>query len=126
MTDLLVQRLKAAKRELTALKTAHRRGLGLLKIYHYEYDIPPPSGDVSFYRLTVNVSFDISPFPFVQRFMVVDDIYYNPFSADEEIIYAANGWTSQIKAVYLLASHYTMALNSTSPIISMSYSWGNI
>lgn len=31
--DLLSSRLKAAKRELTALKTVHMRGFGLLKIY---------------------------------------------------------------------------------------------
>lgn len=126
MTDLLSKRLIAAKRELTALKTAHRRGLGLLKVYRYDYDIPPPTGELSFYRLTVNITFETSPYPFVQRYIIAQDITSNLFFANEEIVYTNSGWGAELKAVYLIASHYPLVINSTSPITSMSYEWSNL
>ena len=121
--NTLAERLKYAKRELTALKTAHRRGVGLLKVYHYEYELDLPTGEVSFYILTVNVTFSSTAYPFLQHYMVVSNIYYNPFSANEEVFYQNNGWGAQFDGTYLIASHYTLALDCTSPITSMTYSW---
>lgn len=68
MTDLLVQRLKAAKRELTALKTAHRRGLGLLRVYEQTYLLADLGmSDISLRSVSITLQFSrsFSPYPFV-------------------------------------------------------------
>lgn len=64
MTDLLVQRLKAAKRELTALKTAHRRGLGLLKIYAEDAEIEEQQTGLWNIIITITFATNSTPYPF--------------------------------------------------------------
>lgn len=54
--NLLTQRLKAAKRELTNLKTAHKRGRGLLKLYSYEGQATP-ADSTKIYDITITVTF---------------------------------------------------------------------
>lgn len=76
MTDLLVQRLKAAKRELTALKTAHRRGLGSLKVYEYPLEISGYNDKA--YILNVHIDFDenATSYPFITCSPQVDTTTY--------------------------------------------------
>lgn len=67
MVDLLSKRLKNAKAELTNLKTAHNRGLGLLRIYcakhlYEDDDIWPPGMFVG--TITVDFPSDSPPYPF--------------------------------------------------------------
>ncbi|MBQ8984325.1 hypothetical protein IJ098_00500 [Candidatus Saccharibacteria bacterium] len=67
MTDLLVQRLKAAKRELTALKTAHRRGLGLVKLYEKTIALTPPTQYLAYViKLTIVFEPSSQAYPFIQ------------------------------------------------------------
>lgn len=66
--NILSQRLKYAKRELTALKTAHPRGLGNLRVYRRNETLVPPTGDRELYRITLHLTFEdqYAPYPFVQ------------------------------------------------------------
>lgn len=67
--NLLVEKLKFAKRELTALKTAHRRGLGGLKVFEKTLDISVPSEAQSgfwFIEVTLNFDRDFPAYPFAQ------------------------------------------------------------
>lgn len=64
MSDLLVQRLKAAKKELTALKTAHKRGLGLLRIYTEDGEIPDIGSGFWIITATITFTEGSAPFPF--------------------------------------------------------------
>ena len=118
--NLLVERLKAAKRELTALKTAHRRGLGLLKVYKKEYTIQTP-GDNNAYWLTIDLGFSISPFPFVQLYTAGGEYV---LVADTEFEYKNGGNTAEFRFVWLdNKPTYSFTVYSTSPIESMDYSW---
>ena len=64
----LSQRLKYAKRELTALKTSHPRGLGNLRVYRRNETLTPPSGERELYKITIHLAFDqqYAPYPFLQ------------------------------------------------------------
>lgn len=122
--NLLVQRLKFAKRELTALKTAHKRGLGLLKVYTKTYTIPPPSGSASFYWLTIELEFEISNYPFLQEYLVYNDIATSPISTTPEFEYKNDGEKAEFRMVFeKRTTDYSIRFNSTSPIVSMNYSW---
>lgn len=65
--NTLSQRLKYAKRELTALKTAHPRGLGNLRVYRRSETTLTP-GERGIYSATITATFSplFSPFPFAQ------------------------------------------------------------
>lgn len=65
MSDLLVQRLKAAKRELTALKTAHRRGLGGMKVFEYPLSISGYNDYVYALSVTIRFASGSTSYPFV-------------------------------------------------------------
>lgn len=63
----LSQRLKYAKRELTALKTAHPRGLGNLRVYRRsETAITPGTSGLYYGTVTATFSSQFSPYPYVQ------------------------------------------------------------
>ena len=65
--NTLSQRLKYAKRELTALKTAHPRGLGNLRVYRRSETIVTP-GSSGIYNATITATFSslFAPYPYVQ------------------------------------------------------------
>lgn len=65
--NTLGQRLKYARRELTALKTAHPRGLGNLRVYRKNQTIVTP-GSAGVYRATIKGTFSslFAPYPFAQ------------------------------------------------------------
>lgn len=66
--NTLSQRLKYAKRELTALKTAHPRGLGNLRVYRRSEILVPPSSERELYTITIKLFFspDFAPFPYIE------------------------------------------------------------
>lgn len=68
--NTLSQRLKYAKRELTALKTAHPRGLGNLRVYRKSETLVTP-GASGIYNATITGTFSslFSPYPFVQALL---------------------------------------------------------
>lgn len=123
--NLLSQRIKDAKKELTALKTNHQRGLGMLKVYKYEYTIPPPPDEeLSFWWLSMTFTFSTSAYPFLQRDLVFDRISRNLMYTAQEFEYTNDGWSATISARYgNLNRNYEVAVYCTSPITSMSYSW---
>lgn len=65
--NTLSQRLKYAKRELTALKTAHPRGLGNLRVYRKNETIVSPSV-MGAYEARISGSFSslFAPYPYTQ------------------------------------------------------------
>ena len=122
--NLLVERLKSAKRELLALKTAHRRGLGLLKVYSEVYSIAAPSGSSTFYWLTIDLEFSVSTYPFVQYYIVNNDIASVPVNTAPEFEYQNGGTKAEFRIVLeKVPSGYRFGFSSTSPIVSMNYSW---
>lgn len=125
--NLLSLRIKGAKKELTALKTNHRRGLGMLKVYKYDYTIPPPPDpELSFWWLSMSFTFSMSAYPFLQRNLQFNDISKNLFPTAEEFGYTSSGWGATINARYgNLNRNYLVTVYCTSPITSMSYSWSH-
>jgi hypothetical protein len=135
--DLLSQRLKAAKRELTNLKTAHKRGLGTLKVYrteHYFADdgITPPNS----YRgkLRIKFSQDFTPYPFFYVYPTAsgDDPWYYPWYYTTESIkiigmhFEDGGYTAVVDGDiwYSRTSLYQkVVIFSTAPIESVTGSW---
>lgn len=122
--NMLVDRLKFAKRELTALKTAHTRGLGELKVFESQQTVSPTGHESWFWYLTINVEFDdrYAEFPFA---------YIVPrFSNTMEYSMQAVGFTytsshsARFKMLWIYASgtqYFTVI--STAPIKSVSYTW---
>lgn len=124
MADLLSQRLRNAKKELTALKTAHRRGLGLLKIYKESYTASAPPSSTAVYWITIDINFSLSAYPFVQHYMRTDIGDPSFISTETEIEYKNSGMTIEYRQmIYGLDSEYKFDIISTSPIESMTYDW---
>lgn len=64
--DLLSVKLKEAKRELNNLKTAHLRGLGMLRIYKNVYSLADLGIEDDYSgrkRIVINFSTDFAPYP---------------------------------------------------------------
>lgn len=121
--NLLSQRLKAAKRELTALKTAHMRGLGNMKAFSQKV-VVPQDGHTGIHDFTVTVETDnkYAPYPFISLFPLgtrngdwtfeLTNIFYN------------TGYNITFKLLWL----YDEGTNgfyvvSSSPIKSINYIW---
>lgn len=122
--NMLVDKLRAAKQELTALKTVHRRGLGLLKIYTGTYDIPPPTGAASLYWLTVSLTFGVASYPFTQEMVFLNDLLTALPNTSTEFEYMNAGMGAEFRII--LENNpdgYKVKFSSTSPILAMSYSW---
>lgn len=125
--NLLVEQLKYAKRELTDLKTAHRRGLGLLKVYVTRYQVPPATGSQTFFWLTIDVEFGISNYPFAQKYLVLDDITASIVDTAPEFEYTNGGYGAEFRSSLVkIDEPYVFDFYSTSPIISISHSWSPI
>lgn len=127
MTELLVQKLKAVKRELTALKTAHGRGLGNLKVYSKEYAIPSVGHRDYVYTIILTITFDsdFAPYPYVYLLPTLPDVGLRYNVEAEGFEYRNNG----MGAVFQLFYNYQndaldkFTIISTAPISSVSYEW---
>lgn len=126
MTDLLVQRLKAAKRELTALKTAHRRGLGLLKVYRIEETFITPSGQGTYEGVKITISFSRNfakkPMVHLSGFtagnMLIQSIYVNSVRYIDDYtleVMADLVWTSVIPNKFVIVA--------SAPVTEVNYVW---
>lgn len=127
MSDLLVQRLKAVKRELTALKTAHRRGLGLLKVYRREETFTPPGGQGTYNGIKITISFSrnfaksplVSLSGLTMGSMTVQSLYVNSVKYIDDFsleIIADLVWTSVIPNKFVIIS--------SAPVEEVNYVWG--
>lgn len=126
MTDLLSQRLIAAKRELTALKTAHRRGLGLVKIYQKNIEIDTSGHEDGVYYLTLQIKFDrnFAAFPFVDSLQNGQDDYASLLNQG----YADGGFSMYQEFLWITdtsAPGHFISIFSTTPVSEVTYSWSN-
>lgn len=121
--NLLVDRLKYAKRELTALKTAHKRGLGNLKVYTQEVTITHPGGS-QLLNLVVNFDNTTVAYPFVRVIGSMNSSYtynLNVLGAG----YTNNGKTYKMTGTFILNTGMNkIYVESTLPASSISYTWG--
>lgn len=131
--NLLTQRLKFAKRELTNLKTAHRRGLGLLKVYYLPYTVPPPTTiTYAFIRLDLTINFDGIAYPLVGLMPRSTDptaTWGGTMMGSTPDFQYTNDGRSVEMSVAALADYngiYKLYIYSTSPIQSVTYNWVNI
>jgi len=123
--DLLSVRLKEAKKELTNLKTAHTRGLGMLQLYTSEIklDVQDKTG---LWDVEVNVYFKAgqSPYPFLEYIPVVMNDTSNvieligmEFSADGMSVLLQFEWLNSTPQVD------TILLYCTSQIDTYTQEW---
>lgn len=131
--NTLAQELKYAKRELTNLKTAHRRGFGLLKIYKVVYNLSQipgiqPETIYDNIKLTVRFSSDFSAYP--MAYIMGDSVYLSQgallSSVDvERPEYKDGGFTIEYIAsvIYSPQNNLTkMIVYSTAPVSSITFS----
>lgn len=122
--DLLSVRLKEAKRELTNLKTAHKRGLGGLKVFEYDLDISGYTDHVYILNITVNFDPNFTSYPFVSCTPQSDP---ETFLANADLIsmdYSNNGMSAiYVFEWFALTSFqpYRFAFYSSVPIVSSEY-----
>ena len=126
--NLLVQRFKDAKRELTALKTTHSRGIGLLNIYKETVTFTASGGTFKDAVITVNFSQNFAAYPFVyiMGYGVRGTATYFYSMGAESINYTNNGYTAvfEATAIYLPSSiPNKFDVYSTSPATSITYTW---
>ena len=125
--NLLVQRFKDAKKELTALKTTHLRGIGNLKIYKETITFTG-SGLFLEGTVTINFSQNFAAYPFVYLVgygVRMTETYFASISGDS-INYTNNGYTAVFEATALYYPDTVpnkFDIYSTSPMTSITYTW---
>lgn len=121
--NLLSQRLKVVKRELTALKTAHMRGLGNVKVYKQRVDVPQ-DGHTGVHDITVTVTLDntYAAYPYVDLYPVADT--NNNHSMEVDSVFYQNEYTIIFKLLWLYkAGTNAFYVASSSPIANINYTW---
>ena len=124
MSDLLVQRLKAAKRELTALKTAHRRGIGNLKIYN-RYCEELGSHTTGTLNITIKFDSKYAAYPLFQVLPLGDisssGMVYTGVNAN----YANGGYQASVQVYdeFAWLFSYGFYVLSTAPTTEVNYSY---
>ena len=125
--DLLSVRLKEAKKELTNLKTAHKRGLGLLKLYKKTISLEPPEEGFSYYiDITVNFVQNSAPYPFIEGVPLVPSGISSSAITDMGVEYTNNGRTCLIKFAWIRTTPIivdTIYIISSGDISSISQRW---
>lgn len=123
--DLLSVRLKEAKKELTNLKTAHTRGIGMLQLYTSEVklDVQDKTGiwDVA---VTIYFKEGQSPYPFLEYIPIIN----NDTSNVIELIgmeFAEDGMSVLLQFEWLDSTPQvdTILLYCTSQIGSYTQEW---
>lgn len=126
--NLLVQRFKSAKKELTALKTIHPRGVGLVNIY--KETVTFTASGQSFLNATVTVTFsqNFAAYPFVYVLGYTANVsgrYY--ISMDTESLdFSNNGFTATFAADAIYAPSLVpnkFDVYASSPMTSITYTW---
>ena len=124
----LTMRLKAAKRELLALKTAHTRGLGNVRIYVRTENIDPTGHTSGVWQLKFTIDFDprFTAYPFVNVAPAMTNSGGYTMELYEQQ-YSNNGYSMVVTAYWWRRTSsgntYSIQFNSTSPIIGLSYTW---
>lgn len=127
--NLLTQRLKAAKRELTALKTAHKRGLGNMKVYQQQVNLSATGHELGFWYVLVDVDFDqnYAAYPFAQS-MGGANAAGDWWSVEPESVTYTSGYHAQFQFVWLLRPDDAnfCFISSSSPIIDIEVTWRKV
>lgn len=125
--NLLVQRFKDAKKELTALKTTHPRGIGNLKIYKETITF---TGSVVWLEGTVTINFSQNfaayPFVYLVGYGVRRTATYFASIGGDFVNYTNNGYTAVFEATALYYPDTIpnkFDVYSTSPMTSITYAW---
>lgn len=126
--NLLVQRFKSAKRELTALKTLHQRGVGLVNIYKETVTLTSSSTGIKDITITVNCSQDFAAYPFIYILGYGENITGRYYFAVEttSVNYVNNGFTAVFEGTGTYFPDYIIPkfeVYATSPITSINYTW---
>lgn len=122
----LTMRLKAIKRELLALKTAHTRGLGNVKIYTSTITIDPSGHTTSFWDITIRIDFDPSfvAYPFVNIIPAANSSYQHTLELVGQD-YANGGYSLNTKYIWrYVANTNSIMILATAPIVGYTYEWG--
>lgn len=110
----LVDRLRFAKKELTALKTAHLHGLNTLKVFRYDSEVRANDGSV---RFIVDFDKNFAAYPLVEFCAISGDIqaFLDCFT---QYKFTNDGYTMEMakENVYF---DTTFAVISTSPIVGL-------
>lgn len=125
--NLLVQRFKNAKSELTALKTTHPRGIGNLRIYKETITF---TGSAVWLEGTVTINFSQNfaayPFVYLVGYGVRRTVTYFASIGGDSINYIDNGYTAVFEATALYDPEdipNKFDVYSTSPMTSITYTW---
>jgi hypothetical protein len=126
--DLLSQRLKAAKRELTNLKTAHMRGLGLLKVYTHQGVAPVPTDDTYDFTLRVDFERGFGEKPLALFSLVTvapTEWFFNNNLEAEDEYYSSDGYTLIIRGIRIAFAEWSdgYKIVSTAPVSNLTWEW---
>ena len=126
--NTLADRLKAIKQELTALKTAHKRGLGNLRIYSKTVEVDSTGHESPrFWGLEITINFDtrFASYPFAYMLPTISDSGAASLTQQRAFSYTNNGFTIEFKALYYFSGPDTSSFTilSSSPVTSVSYRW---
>lgn len=126
--NLLVQRFKDAKKELTALKTTHLRGIGNLRVYKETITFTAPSTKIGDMVVTVTTSQNFAAYPFIYVLGYGADIggkYYASMDT-KSVNYINNGFTATFEGEAIYYTDWVtnkLDVYATSPITSITYTW---
>lgn len=127
--NLLSQRLKAAKRELTALKTAHIRGLGELNVFKTIVEVNPSAGSsIALLTITLNFNSAFAPYPFINVLPIVDNSF-NHSAEWLELSYSNSGRTAIVEFLWIYDSslpNQNIYFMTTAPVTSSSYAFRSL
>ena len=128
MNNLLLQKFRSVKNEITALKTAHKRGLGMLRIYKKIY-LWSSLGvqDQHFSRAILTINFDNSfpAYPIVNIVgEVISSVTFGKSIEVEEFVYTNGGYSASV----IIAAYRNDSLGltqfqifSTAPLLNINY-----
>lgn len=125
--NLLATKIRDIKRELTALKTAHTRGLGNVKIYQKLVQVDPSGHQTGAYYMNVTITFDrrFAAYPLAQFYptMLANGEYTMDIVG---LDYADSGYTLRTELVWVYeAGTSSFTIESTSPVDTVTYTWSS-
>ena len=125
--NLLATKIRDIKRELTALKTAHTRGLGNVKIYQKIVQVDSSGHQTGAYYLNVTITFDrkFAAYPMAQFYptMLTNGDYTMKIIG---LDYADSGYTMRAELAWIYEpGTASFTVGSTSPVDTVTYTWSS-
>lgn len=128
MINLLTTRLKEAKEELTNLKTAYVRGLGLMDVYTYSGTASPPTRQDYLFKVRITFDSEFAQNPLTYLSIGIGDLQAPWLGSALEIYnqtFSSDGYTLTVNGLISWAADdiATYTIYSTSPITNVSWEW---